>query len=432
MRRLFLVLFVFSLSKLIGQNTIGYYIEQAKTHHPFIRDNQNQSKINLLEIERLRAANLKPQVSFNASYLFSPIISFDNNKARLDLNSKGSDNYYGLDLGSTNGGNLQAMFNYTQPLWMTEKFKPIAAQLLIANRINENNIEITYHDIEKNVIDQYITCLFDLKQVEYIKSIIALIDEQYEIVRKLAVAALAKQSDLILLNIERQKQIINLTTFQTNYRRDFLDLNLLCGIKDTAIKTLPPLSIKSALDSVFLKNDTLQSKFVEKFRLDSLNALASQDVFELKYKPQIAAFANGGLNTNYIPDVYKRFGWSAGISFNISLYDGGQKNINRSKTDLAIQTTNVYKERFLNQNSVRKTRILNEIQVLQDRQNALNLQIQEYQKLLEAYKKEIIRGQISVINFVMTLKDFTTLQQDFITIQTQQQSLINAYNYWNW
>ena len=195
---------------------------------------------------------------------------------------------------------------------------------------------------------------------------------------------------------------------------------------------MPPLSIQSPFDSIFLKNDTLQSRFVKRYRLDSLNVLAAQDVFELKYKPQIAAFANSGLNTNYIPDVYKRFGWSAGISFNISLYDGGQKNIYRSKTDLAIQTANVYKERFLNQNSIRKTRIVNEIRALQDRQNALNLQIQEYQKLLETYKKEIIRGQISVINFVTTLKDFTTLQQDFITIQTQQQSLINAYNYWNW
>ena len=240
MRRFYFILLIFSFSKIVGQNPISYYIEQAKTHHPLIRDNQNQSKINLLEIERLRAANLKPQLNFNAGYLFSPIVSLDNNKVRLDLNSKGSDNYYGLDLGGTNGGNLQAMFNYTQPLWMTEKFKPITEQLLISNRINENNIQLTYHDIEKNVTDQYITCLFDIKQADYIKNIITLIDEQYEIVRKLAVAALAKQSDLILLNIEKQKQIINLTTFQTNYRRDFLDLNMLCGINDTTIQVLPP------------------------------------------------------------------------------------------------------------------------------------------------------------------------------------------------
>ena len=432
MRRLFLVLFVFSFSKLIGQNTIGYYIEQAKTNHPYILDNQNQSKINLLETERLRAAYLKPQLGFTAGYMLAPIISLDNNKVRLDVNSKGRDNYLGLDLGSTNGGNLQAMLNYTQPLWMTEKFKPIAEQLLISNRINENNIELTYHDIEKSVTDQYFTCLFDIKQSDYIKIIIALIDDQYEIVRKLAVAAIAKQSDLILLNIEKQKQIINLTAFQTNYRRDFLDLNVLCGIKDTSIQNLPPLSMKSPFDSISLKNDTLNSKFVERYRLDSLNALAAQDVFELKYKPQINAYASGGINANYIPDIYKRFGWSVGISYNLYLFDGHQKDINRSKTDLAIQTAGVYKERFLNQNNVRKTRILNEIKSLQERQTTLDVQIQEYQKLLDTYKKELIHGQISVINFVTTLKDFTTLQQDFITIQTQQQFLINAYNYWNW
>ena len=75
---------------------------------------------------------------------------------------------------------------------------------------------------------------------------------------------------------------------------------------------------------------------------------------------------------------------------------------------------------------------MNEVKSLQDRKTSLEAQMQSYQQLLTAYKSELVRGQISVLNLVTALKDFTSLQQDFITIQVQQQLLINAYNYWNW
>ena len=81
---------------------------------------------------------------------------------------------------------------------------------------------------------------------------------------------------------------------------------------------------------------------------------------------------------------------------------------------------------------MRKTRIVSEIKSLQERQVSLDAQIQEYQKLIAVYKSELVRGQISVLNLVTVIKDLTALQQDYISIQTQQQFLINAYNYWNW
>ena len=436
---IFIFLF-YSSSNLSAQNDLKYYIEQAKAFSPINKDVRNQSKINLLETERLRAQYLKPQITFNAGYTFAPILLYDNNKTRIDLNSQSSSSdYLGLDLGSTNGGNYQALFTVIQPIWAAKKFTPIADQLLVNNKINENNIELMQHDIEKNVIDQYINCLLDLKQADYISSIIKLIDEQRNIVLKLAAAALAKESDVMLLNIERQKQVINLTTFQNNYRLHFLDLNVLCGINDTTVQILTPLDSTSSVGRWKLEkqNSNIQSqtsnvRFLEKYRLDSLNALAAQEVFELKYKPQLNLLVNGGLNGNYIPDFPKRFGWSAGLGFSVYIFDGKQKEINRNKTVLAVQTASNYKTAFLNQNGLRTARITDEILFLQNRQRLLDAQINDYQKLLSVYRSELVRGQISVLNLVTTLKDLTTLQQDFITIQVQQQLLINAYNYWNW
>ncbi len=421
------------LQQVEAQKNLTYYIEQAKTFNPVTKDNKNQSKINLLETERLRAAMTKPQLIFNAGYTLAPILNFDNNKPRIDFNSQGSNNYIGLDLSSTNGGNYQAMFALTLPLWATEKFKPIAEQLLVGNKITENSIELANHDIEKNVADQYIACLTDLKLIDFSVSFLQLIDEQRSIIRKLAEAALAKQSDLTLLNIEYQKQNINLTSYRNNYRRDFLDLNVLCGINDTTIQIIEPIDRALPYSTVLSDTSFIQnSKFTEKYRLDSINALAAQNVFELKYKPQINGYINTGLNGNYIPDLGKRIGWSAGIGMTVYLFDGHQKDINRNKTVLLVQTAATYKETFLTQNTVRKKRIINEIKSLQERQTSLDAQIQEYNKLIAAYKSELVRGQISVLNLVTVLKDLTTLQQDFITIQTQQQLLLNTYNYWKW
>ncbi len=423
-----------------AQNNLNYYIEQAKAFSPLNKDVRNQSKINLLETERLRAQNLKPQITFNAGYTLAPILLYDNNKSRIDINSQtSSTDYVGLDLGSTNGGNYQALFTVTQPIWASNRFKPLAEQLLLSNKINENNIELTQHDIEKSVVDQYINCLLDLKQADFVLSIIKLIDEQRNIVLKLAAAALAKESDVMLLNIERQKQVINLTTFQNNYRLHFLDLNVLCGINDTTVKIIEPLD--STLDvrhwTLGNQNSNIQYptsnfRFLQKYRLDSVNAIIAQEVFELKYKPQLNLLINAGLNGNYIPDFPKRFGWSAGLGFTVYIFDGKQKEINRSKTLLALQTAANYKTSFLSQNGLRMMRLADEVRFLQNRQSLLDAQINEYQKLLFAYKSELVRGQISVLNIVTTLKDLTTLQQDFITIQVQQQLLINAYNYWNW
>jgi len=59
-------------------------------------------------------------------------------------------------------------------------------------------------------------------------------------------------------------------------------------------------------------------------------------------------------------------------------------------------------------------------------------QLTEFQKLLEFYKQELSRGQISVINYIATLKSMIVTQRDFILLQTNKQLLINLYNYWNW
>lgn len=408
-----------------AQTDLNYYINSAKKNSPLILDNQNQSKANQLEAQRLKAFYTKPQIGITANYLFSPIINLDNNTAKFEANSSGANKYVGYDIAASNGGTYQALLNVTQPLFNSERYKTYADQLNVTTQINQNNVKLTEHDIEKVITDQYILCLQDNKQADYAEAMMKLLEEQKIVIQKLVESSIYKQSDLTLFNIEYQNFMGQTATFKANYRRDLMDLNVLCGIDDTTLIKLNTIDLP-------INGNVTASLFAEKYRLDSLNLISAQKSFELKYKPQLNAFANTGLNAVYAPTIPNRFGLSGGISFTYNLFDGGQKNISRNKTDLLLKSVSSYRENFNRQNSVRKTKILNELQSYTNRISIAESQLKEYQSLLNSYKKEIVSGQLSVINYITTLKNMAILQRDYSLLFSQKQSLINAYNYWNW
>lgn len=408
-----------------AQTDLNSYINSAKQNSPLIIDNKNQSKVSQLEIERLKAFYTKPQVGITANYLFSPIINLDNNSAKFEANSSGADKYSGYDFAASNGGTYQALISITQPLFNSERYKTYADQLKVTSQINENTVKLTEHDIEKIVTDQYILCLQDSKQADYAEAMMKLLEEQKGVVQKLVESSIYKQSDLTLLNIEYQNFLGQLTAFKATYKRDLMDLNVICGINDTTNVKLNSLDL-------LITGNIETSSFSEKYRLDSLNIISAQKTFELKYRPQLNAFANTGLNAVYAPTIPNRFGLSAGISFTYNLFDGGQKNITRNKTDLLLKSVSSYRENFNTQNSVRKAKILNEFQSYATRISITEQQLTEYNSLLTSYRKEILSGQLSIVNYITTLKNMATIQRDYTLLFSQKLSLVNAYNYWNW
>lgn len=425
MKPLILILFYIFTFAAKAQNDFTYYITAAKQNSPLINDNKNQSQANQLEIERLKAFYTKPQIGITANYLFSPIISTDNNKTSFQPNTEGATNYYGYDLAYSNGGQYSAMVNVTQPLFNGQRYKTASEQLNVTSQINENNAKLSEHDIEKIVGDQYILCLQDNKQIAYAEEIVKLLTDQKDVLKKLVENSIYKQSDLTLLNIELQNFLAQLTTFKANYQRDLMDLNIICGINDTTLVQLEKSDLK-------LNNDIDNSNFLEKYRLDSLNLIAQQKAFELKYKPQLNLFGNTGLNAVYAPTIPSRFGVAVGLSFTYNFFDGNQKAINRNKTLVLEKSVSFYKDNFITQNSIRKSKILTELQSYTDRIAIAEQQLKDYDLLLNSYKNEILSGQLSIINYTMVLKNMATVQRDYTLLFSQQQSLINTYNYWNW
>jgi outer membrane protein TolC len=430
MMRIIFCIFIGQLCMIGGvraQKQLADYLAVAKQNSPLLREQQNLIQSGALEIQLLRDQLTRPQIGMTGAYLFAPVISADNDRVRLQLNSKGADNYYGQSLAATNGGVFQALAGVTQPLYNGARLRIFSAQVDINTQIARNNFTLTGRDLDKVVTDQYLLCLSDARQAELTDLTLQLLAEQFSIVQRLAQAGLMKQSDRALLDIEYHNAEAQKVAFRADYRRDLLDLNLLCGIRDTVIVTLEPLRLMLGADQ-----PEANSLFLEKYRLDSLGLLAAKEAFDTRYKPIVSVFGNYGLNATYLPDIYKRLGLTAGVSVNWMLYDGNQSSIMRQKSQLLQQTNMAYRDFFLNQNAARKNRILAEIQANDARIDLATRQLADYERLIEVYKKELLNSQITIIQFINVLKDRALVQRDAERLQTNRLLLINAYDYWNW
>lgn len=411
----------------VAQRGLAYYVDNARQTSPLIRDTQNQLQGNALEARRLQAFYTKPLVQLTGTVQFAPIFSTDNGGVTPELNSRGADRYFGYDLAVSNGGLYQGLINVTQPISNLSRAKAYAEPFALASQIGQTVIGLGQHDVERIVTDQYILCLQDRLQVQYTDSLLRLLAEQRGIVQKFVESSLLKQSDLTLVDIETQTQRNLRVGYQTAYRRDVLELSALSGIADTTLVELAPLNL-----TMNTEIGPLESGFTRRYALDSLALLAQQNIFELRYKPQWNFIANGGLNTSYLPDLPRRLGFSAGVSLVWTLYDGHQKRLNSQRTAILQQSLGNY-SRFINtQNSVRRERIRGELRGLDERLLVFNQQLAGYAGVLSSYRRELLQGQLSIINYITVLKNMVAVRRDALLLQSNRQLLINAYNYYNW
>jgi hypothetical protein len=96
------------------------------------------------------------------------------------------------------------------------------------------------------------------------------------------------------------------------------------------------------------------------------------------------------------------------------------------------RNTSFQKNYFETQNKLRLGNILGEIKATENQIGLTQNQLNKYDVLLEAYKKEVSAGQISIIDFLTILKNKASLAGQYHLLFLRKQSLINAYNYWNW
>jgi hypothetical protein len=404
------------------QRDLNFYLEQAKINSPLINKNKNESKIVALDLKQINSILSKPEVNLISGVMFAPIISHDNNASHFELVSDGATDYTGYDLALTDGGQYQAVVSVKQPLFTGSRYKTFANKASISGQINENNIALTVHELEQIVGYQYILCIKSKMQTINDLSLLKELDEQVIRMQRLVENAIYKQTDLMLLQIEVQNLEAEYKMFQGEYMNNIYDLNLICGIRDTAIVDLQETDFEIKPDIV------LNSDFLIAYKLDSLGVVADQSINELKYKPQMDLFADAGLFAAYLP-YPGRIGFSTGISLSWNIFDGHQRNIQREKSNINLQTIEFEKKNFLTQNDINKNKILNQIKSVNQRLQLYEQQAEQYDKLYNAYSRELSLGEASVMDFKNLLKDITAKKQETLLLKMERLLLINSYNY---
>ena len=404
--------------------TLDYYLESARENSPLIQDYRNQKEIEVYERQRLKALYTRSKVTLNGDYLFVPVISKDNGKTSFEWNPQDGVDYYGYDLGQSSG-HFQAGVTWTQPLLGHSAYKVADEQARMNTEILNDKMHLEQHQLERVVTEQYLLCLLDSKQIAFADSVGQLLDRQAVVVRHLAESGLAKLSDLQLVTIERQSnQDMEIASRQSFYTH-LMDLNMLCGIKDTAVVLLeePALTLRLL--------PAASSAFMEQYRLDSLNTLMSLHSFNVQYKPQLHLFVDGGLRISEFTSMQKHFGMSAGLTFSWTLYDGKQKRLMEKQARARMNSIAFYKDNFNMQQELRRQQYLTELKTYGERCRLLQNRLAEYRQVLAGYRKEMQAGELSVIDYITVLRNRIEAEKEYILLETNRQLLINTFNYWN-
>lgn len=423
----FCIAWLYSNGQEKDERSLQYYIRTAKENSPLIKDYRNQLAIQQAELKRLKALYTHSRLELNGDYLFVPVISKDGGRTAFKWNAQDGTDYYGYDLGESSG-HLHAGATWYHPLLGGKSYKTAREESKIDEEMTNLHIRMEEHQLERSVTEQYLLCLLDKIQMDFSDSVASLLEKQIDIVQKLTANGMAKVSDLQLLRIELQANTEAHTASCYSYHTHLMDLNLLCGIDDKSDVSLADVCLNAPLSSPIGR----QSLFSEQFKLDSIKSAASLRSFNLQYKPRLDLFVNSGMQISNFSGWYRHFGWSAGLTFSWTLFDGGQKRWKERQMQLQQSSIQTYKDNAEYQRTMRLSQCLSELAGYDERKQSLHRQLAEYESILSGYQKEIQAGQVSVLDYITVLRNRIQAERDYLLLQTNRQLIITAYNYWNW
>jgi outer membrane protein TolC len=405
---------------LTAQNDLQFYLTSAVRNNPSLKESQNNIRVKNLDKSLNEAEHMYPQISLTANYLFVPY--FNNDKI---VTANPDPNAIGYDASVTNGGLYSAQVNVTKNLFNGGVVDAFNNQADLQIKSNEFNYQLTKHNLEKDVIDQYINC-WQVQELFILSTSTAdTLKQQLGITKNLMTKGLVKQSDYLLLKIEFETQQLAALQALASLKSTIYQLNVLTGIQDTSIVLIDTVKLNKTVISG-------PSKFFTQYENDSLLILSQQDVFETKYYPQFNLFFNAGLNAVDLNDIQRKFGLSAGFNFSLPIYDGSQKSITRQQSQINLSTivSNRKNQEILLKNKIKESS--SQIEYYASSLQSIASQLDDYNKIIILLNSELMHGQLSMVDYITIIKNYFDLKKNEISSSAAYQLALNQFNYWNW
>jgi outer membrane protein TolC len=409
MRFLLCSLFFLTANVLFSQEkNLAFYVNEATSNSPLLKDLSNQRLSNLIDSLRIQAG-LKPQVAGNSTNSYAPIIGG-----------------WGYDGAVTNGA------NFSQLITVTKQFVPQANlqnQYEAIRLLNESltvSGKVSVQDLYKSITAQYITAYGNWQQVSFNTDLINLLKKEELILKVFTQKGVYRQTDYLTFLVTIQQQEILVKQAKMQYRNDLATLNYLAGINDTTEVMLQSPSIDLAIVP-----EAESTIFYKQYRVDSLKLRNSDALIDFNYKPKINAYVDGGYVTAFPSDFYKNFGASVGLNITVPIYDGKQKKMQHDKITIAERTRQGYRDYFKKQFSQQIAQLSQQLRLTNELTEQMNLQLKYTEALIEANRKLMSSGDVRMADYILAISNYINAKNVIRLNIISKQQLINQINYWN-
>ena len=388
--------------------TLDYYLQAATQNSPLIKDYQNQLSSAFFDSLLLKSS-MGLQVNGLSINSYAPVF-------------KG----WGYDAAITNIGTIsglvQASKNFLSSKNIAAQYRTIALQ----KRALLDTILLSRQELVRSITDQYITAYGDILMVDYNKEIYDLMKGEEEVLKKLTQASVYKQTDYLTFYVTMQQQELIYLQSEIQYNNDFLTLNYLAGLVDTTIQRIEKPVLADSLT-----NDFYKSVFYDRFVTDSLRLANEKEMISYEYKPKVGAYTDAGYNSSLFVSPYRNFGFSAGVSLTVPIYDGHQKQRKQAKIDIQERTRQNNREFYVNQYRMQVQQLKQQVVSIDLLVSKINKQIEYAHTLIVANGKLLETGDITMKDYVIAVNNYLNARNLLTVNSINRLKILNQVMYWN-
>jgi hypothetical protein len=348
-----------------------------------------------------------PQVEAKSQLLYSP--AYKN---------------FGYDEVVTDGGNYQTVVGVSQNILNRRELSNKFLAVNIQRQIATNSSRISVAQLNKIITEQYLASYTDYSDLNFNKSFLELTYKENEITRQFVISGLCKQTDYLSLQVETQSLEILVNQLKNKFVKDIKLLNQLCGLSDTGLYelNLPALEIKGT-------DEISKSPLFIQYKIDSLRIVNEMAAIDVRYRLKMNWFADAGFLTATPWNFYRHFGYSAGVSLSVPVYDGHQKEKEKQKLALAENTRDAYQNNFRKQYNQQIQQLNDELKSLKTLSVQLENQLATSEQLVNALKQQLESGIIQMTEYINAIKSYRYITKNLSDNRIRIQQVINELNY---
>ena len=401
------------INQSFAQEGLDFYLSEAQSNSPLLKDYKNQVLLNQLDSLRM-LASFKPQVTAGTNNSYYPALGA-----------------FGYDNAISNGGNYSAQIFVNKPLIPKRNLANQLETISLQSSGIQANTKISQQDLTRTITAQYLTTYGDYLQIKFNQEVLELFKNEEVILKKLTQTNVYKQTEYLTFLVTLQQQELQLKRLKIQFLNDFGTLNYLCGIAPEINHSLEITEIPTPNIPFPQLPEVRKSIFYRPYVFDSLKIKNSDRQIDFAYKIRGNVFADGGFVSSFSMQPYYNFGVSLGFNATILLYDGRQRTLQHNKNKVAELTRQNYRNFFLKQYTQQTSQLVQQLKLYENLSVELLDQLKYSQRLIEANSRLITTGDVRIVDYLLATTNFLNAKNQITLNEINRLQIKNQLNYWN-